>query len=322
MIHFAVQPPRARGVPLAPRLSGFQLGEVIMGTRVLAALLASIALAACGPQPTKDAGFGGGFGFGGSFGGGYGGSGGGGSGGGGGGGTGGGGSCTPSCTQKECGDNGCGGSCGVCTGGKSCNHEGECVTMTLSLQARAVGAYTQVGSTCSGGAKMTGYAMFLCPGGKLRGAGSFGNATNLQCGDFTVSAPVYPSCTDRYGCFPKVSATVKDTLILGGQTDVVSGFQFWMYVIPSQGSDYLYRSTPCSDNTSGDILLKRIAVDVTDNYCHSAACPQAGGSTGGSGTCGTDCDCGHCWYCDKSGGTSTCRYGGEGPYGCYRGCGG
>jgi hypothetical protein len=41
--------------------------------------------------------------------------------------------------------------------------------------------------------------------------------------------------------------------------------------------------------------------------------------SGGSGlgdACGTDCDCGHCNYCESG----TCRYGGEGPYGCYRGC--
>ncbi len=30
----------------------------------------------------------------------------------------------------------------------------------------------------------------------------------------------------------------------------------------------------------------------------------------------SDCDCGHCGY--REGGT--CRYEGEGPYGCYRGC--
>jgi formylglycine-generating enzyme required for sulfatase activity len=35
--------------------------------------------------------------------------------------------CKPNCTNKECGDNGCGGSCGTCTGGKTCQ-SGKCVT--------------------------------------------------------------------------------------------------------------------------------------------------------------------------------------------------
>jgi hypothetical protein len=34
-------------------------------------------------------------------------------------------SCTPSCTGKTCGDNGCGGSCGTCTGG-TCSQTGVC----------------------------------------------------------------------------------------------------------------------------------------------------------------------------------------------------
>jgi hypothetical protein len=41
--------------------------------------------------------------------------------------------------------------------------------------------------------------------------------------------------------------------------------------------------------------------------------------SGGSGlgdSCSTDCDCGRCNYCEGG----ECRYGGEGPYGCYRGC--
>lgn len=47
----------------------------------------------------------------------------------------------------------------------------------------------------------------------------------------------------------------------------------------------------------------------------------SGGSGGSaSGQCRTDCDCGHCSYCEKNGSTATCRYAGEGPYGCYRGC--
>ncbi len=34
--------------------------------------------------------------------------------------------CTPNCTGKNCGDDGCGGSCGVCAGTDVCNSEGTC----------------------------------------------------------------------------------------------------------------------------------------------------------------------------------------------------
>jgi V8-like Glu-specific endopeptidase len=35
--------------------------------------------------------------------------------------------CTPSCSGKKCGSDGCGGSCGTCTGGTTCNSSGQCV---------------------------------------------------------------------------------------------------------------------------------------------------------------------------------------------------
>jgi hypothetical protein len=35
--------------------------------------------------------------------------------------------CTPACTGKECGDNGCGGTCGSCAAGESCDAGGQCV---------------------------------------------------------------------------------------------------------------------------------------------------------------------------------------------------
>jgi hypothetical protein len=52
---------------------------------------------------------------------------------------------------------------------------------------------------------------------------------------------------------------------------------------------------------------------ATINY---ATTPIPTGSGTASNQCTTDCGCGHCEYCESG----QCRYGGEGPYGCYRGC--
>jgi len=38
--------------------------------------------------------------------------------------------CTPNCVGKECGDDGCGGSCGICSSGKVCSN-GQCITCTI-----------------------------------------------------------------------------------------------------------------------------------------------------------------------------------------------
>jgi hypothetical protein len=140
-----------------------------------------------------------------------------------------------------------------------------------------------------------------------------------MCGSFTTSPAVYQSCTDKVGCFPKINATVKDTLIIGGQKDVDPSFEFMMLIRDDGEVIQLWKPAPCGDGSSGYIVLEQIAGDVNDDYCVSDTCPAPGGSSSGSyGSCGTDCDCGKCWYCESG----TCRYGGEGPYGCYRGCSG
>jgi hypothetical protein len=189
----------------------------------------------------------------------------------------------------------------------------------VTLEAKVVGAYLESGTNCSGTPSMTGQAMYLCPGGRIRGAGYIGNATELICGSFTMSAAVYSNCTDKVGCFPTLDATVKDTLIYGGVADVDPSFTFWMLFMETP--EQVWRPTSCSGGTSGYIILQRQFFSTSADDCQSAACPAPGGSGGGCGSCGSDCDCGHCWYCEKSGGVGTCRYGGEGPYGCYRGCG-
>jgi agmatine/peptidylarginine deiminase len=48
------------------------------------------------------------------------------------------GTCTPNCTGKVCGDDGCGGSCGTCTGGKACQN-GQCVGCTPSCTGKQCG---------------------------------------------------------------------------------------------------------------------------------------------------------------------------------------
>jgi hypothetical protein len=47
--------------------------------------------------------------------------------------------CTPSCESKECGDDGCGGSCGECGEGDICNESGQCEVKSQECAAYYVG---------------------------------------------------------------------------------------------------------------------------------------------------------------------------------------
>ena len=93
-----------------------------------------------------------------------------------------GGSCTPNCADKQCGDNGCGGSCGSCTGGKVCSN-----------------FVCKAGSTSS-----------VCPNGKCEDGETISSCPQdckTDCfGDFTLGSTFYKSQdTSQLGqaCNPK-----------------------------------------------------------------------------------------------------------------------
>ena len=74
--------------------------------------------------------------------------------------------CTPDCKNKTCGDNGCGGSCGTCTSGMSCNENGQCQGDACAT-ATVCNTSADCGSTaCGTDHKGVGSPMFCSiPGG-------------------------------------------------------------------------------------------------------------------------------------------------------------
>jgi hypothetical protein len=91
------------------------------------------------------------------------------------------GGCTPTCTGKSCGDDGCGGSCGTCPTGETCNTSGQCVaTCVPKCSGKACGddgcggscGTCASGSTCNASGQCvsttTGCSHAICStGGKL-----------------------------------------------------------------------------------------------------------------------------------------------------------
>jgi hypothetical protein len=81
------------------------------------------------------------------------------------------GSCTPSCSGKVCGSDGCGGSCGTCSGGKTCNASGQCTSScTPSCSGKTCGddgcggscGTCSTGQTCSSAGTCTGGTTNSC----------------------------------------------------------------------------------------------------------------------------------------------------------------
>lgn len=135
----------------------------------------------------------------------------------------------------------------------------------------------------------------FCPAGRYRGQlyfepndGSTANEVARYCGTF--------SCTTGD---PVATVTTK---WLDGTTE--SG---------TLNFHYRYGYLWLGDMSGEPIPYWPLTNELTEDDCVTTDC-----TAGGTGTitgCSGDYECGRCWYCDNG----QCRYGGEGPYGCYRG---
>jgi hypothetical protein len=165
----------------------------------------------------------------------------------------------------------------------------------LTLEQQVVGAWSQSGSC---GDTEIVVAKFICPGGRVRGGISFDAFDFVVCGTWTAEEPDDVSASTQL-------ISVQDPSDPANQ-DLVT----LSYTYDSDADQLIYHA-------SCEIPLERAEGGVTADDCETSVtqCTSGGGS--GPVDCVEDCDCGRCNYCESG----TCRYGGEGPYGCYRGCG-
>jgi len=106
------------------------------------------------------------------------------------------GACTPNCAGKQCGDNGCGGSCGTCTEGAVCNQNGQCVAGCIPNCAGKQCGDNGCGGSCGACAPeqtcQNGQCVFGCTPtncqvlGKQCGQWSNGCGAILDCGTCSV----------------------------------------------------------------------------------------------------------------------------------------
>jgi hypothetical protein len=188
------------------------------------------------------------------------------------------------CRVEDSGDAGIGSGGSTSNGGAG----GSSGSVELTTEQAVVGAWS--GGAACGDASFA-FLYFLCPGGRLRGVEVLNEFEFLACGTFSATAA---TVNTDYGVVAVIDSTFTDESHLQ-----------WTY---SSSNDTLTWVADCP------VELTRAVGEVTQEDCESSTC-TAGGS--GPVTCGTDCDCGRCWYCESG----QCLYGGEGPVGCYRGCG-
>lgn len=161
------------------------------------------------------------------------------------------------------------------------------IPITDDLKKLVVGAWSgsKTFTTSNGTMKVT-YGWYICPKGRVRGFEKLGSFDFLVCGTWTMN-------NDQFTMnYYSIDVLVGDRW----DNDPLKAVYYYDY-------DVLY--------TYNGIVMYRLAGDISESDCVSKTCGD--GSTY-SADCNYDGDCGRCWYCDDG----TCRYGGEGPYGCYR----
>jgi hypothetical protein len=99
--------------------------------------------------------------------------------------------CVPDCWARECGSDGCGGSCGTCPGGAGCRADGTCECLP-SCSGRECGS-DGCGGTCPPG----------CSGGWICGGAGLCQCSGTPCG--TACCYVGQVCTGSSCCTPSCS---------------------------------------------------------------------------------------------------------------------
>ncbi len=164
--------------------------------------------------------------------------------------------CVPSCAGKSCGSDGCGGVCGVCTGGLTCQ-DGACVSAcgNISFDGACVG--TQ---------------LVYCDGGQLYG-GDCAQVPGADCCGFDAEQGYY-SCLAGAAC-----GACQPECAPGDSGCSVEGSHSWVCGLVDGCERRVYTSCALGCDTATSAC-------VPDSSCAPSCAGKACGSDGCGGTCG------------------------------------
>ncbi len=108
--------------------------------------------------------------------------------------------CAPSCAGRLCGDDGCGGSCGVCTPGDTCTSEGACCTPSCSGKSCGDDGCGGSCGVCPAGAKCGSDGTCCAPSCDGKSCGSDG------CGGLCGFCVAGATCSAGKCCLPSCAA--------------------------------------------------------------------------------------------------------------------
>ncbi|MCX7959149.1 MAG: hypothetical protein N3B13_08890, partial [Deltaproteobacteria bacterium] len=163
-------------------------------------------------------------------------------------------SCTPNCTNKECGDDGCGGSCGNCSA----------VPADYCLNSTTLRDYTGASGSCSNFKCSYPYTDRTCSGGCANGKcnSCTPNCTNKECGDDGCGGNC-GTCSSAPADYCLNSTTLRDYT---GSSGTCSNFK----------CSYPYTDRTCQ-------------YGCANNKCNSTCTPSCSNKECGDDGCGGSC---------------------------------
>lgn len=219
-------------------------------------------------------------------------------------------SCTPNCQNKQCGDNGCGGSCGTCQTGYTCSNYqcvSSCTPKTCSQLGKTCGSWNNgcggnvscgscsSGQICSNGNCVASCTPATCTSlGYNCGTASNGCGGTLNCG----TCPSGQTCQSNK-CITSTPTCTNDCSPSGTKQCSGNGYQF----CGNFDSDSCYEWGPATDCG-------------TAKYCSRGSCiicyPKANCNKNSADACEVDLNtnsnnCGSCGNVCASG--YICKYG-------------
>ena len=180
--------------------------------------------------------------------------------------------CAPQCDGKECGDNGCSGQCGTCSGGKKCSSAQQCVDCLTNSDCKSSNPCQR--GVCSGGS---------CNFEPLDSGSCNGNGT----------------CQNGTCCTPNCSGKC------GGESNGCGG----TCPAPNCGNGQLCKAGKCCDNSCDGLCggAKNECGTACNAKCCSTSCAgKCGNQTNECGQkcpdpCpGQTCNAGKCLECTKN----------------------
>ncbi|MFA5855844.1 MAG: hypothetical protein WC867_00665 [Candidatus Pacearchaeota archaeon] len=157
--------------------------------------------------------------------------------------------CTPSCSGKNCGDNGCGGTCGICNDNNECTDE-SCNSGSCSFVNKSDGSICSSG-TCKSGRCVSCQSDSECNDNI--------NCTTDKCTlgrcEITTNNNLCTNgniCDRFYGCVPEIHIT-QEWLNSKGKSP---------YYLDTAGAKYILETDVVTNGTAFKIIAKGITFDL------------------------------------------------------------